>query len=102
MKNRNWGVAALAVAAAGVFGFVAGAICVSPATAQGGSDVMSRLGTIERRLIRIESLLAGRGANGTGRWRKIRDTGTRLVLMDDETGKVKFINTQNGGVVTKP
>ncbi|MBC7805126.1 MAG: hypothetical protein H7145_03145 [Akkermansiaceae bacterium] len=101
MNKRKWSMAVVAVMA-GVGGFSAGALCVSPATAQSGSDVASRLGMIERRLIRIESLVSGRNVNNLGRWQKIRDTGKTVVLMDNETGKVKFINTQNGGVVTKP
>lgn len=97
MSKAKWGGA---VVIAGIGGFVAGVLFVAPVTAQGGSDVMSRLGAIERRLVRIESLLSGREVNG--RWRKIRDNGTTVVLMDNETGKVKFINAQNRSVVTKP
>ncbi|MBC8136581.1 MAG: hypothetical protein H8F28_11895 [Fibrella sp.] len=101
MSNRKWGVAVVAVIAS-VSGFVAGAFCVSPATAQGGGDVLARLGGIERRLARIESSLSGSKDSNFGHWQKIRDTGEKVVLMDKETGKVKFINTRTGGVVTKP
>lgn len=58
----------------------------------------SRVQTLETRIARLEQRINQMERGGSGRWRKLRDTGRHIVMMDNETGTVKIINTFSGTV----
>ncbi|MDX1933332.1 MAG: hypothetical protein SFU56_12055 [Capsulimonadales bacterium] len=101
-SSRVRALIALAVVPA-ASGLLAG--CFSKAAAQYDNRVLNRLdeierrlGVIERRLARIEARPAQVRTVPAGRWTKIRDNGAKIVLVDSQTGDVKFVNIDNGSV----
>jgi hypothetical protein len=81
------------------FGFLLGLLSLAPVTAQtarGKATVEYRLTAVEKRLRYVEGKLAARGNPQPQRWQKIRDNGSFVYMLDNETGKVRMINTMNG------
>lgn len=75
------------------------ALQARPGIAQNSAGVTDqRVRTLEASIVRLERRIRSLEGGSNARWRKIRDDGQRIVMIDSETGKVQIINTMNGTV----